>query len=261
MSLNVIVDDSTPRVRVLTLNRPERLNALDAETLDAFTAAVRDASAPGRDIRVIVVSGQGRAFCAGSDLKWLASGVLADAAAHMRHQDRMQQAYELLEAAPQVVIAAVNGHAVAGGFELALACDFMIAAETAEIGDRHIRRNLLPSGGSTQRLPRRLGLSRALFYMLTGRVMDGREAERIGLAAMAVPAESLMAQTLAVASEIATADALALASMKQVTRRSLELPLRDGLSLERWEQYRYRSASPALAESVKAFAGGDKAAP
>ena len=85
MSNNVIVDDSTPRVRVLTLNRPERLNALDAETLDTFTAAVREASTPGRDIRVVVVSGQGRAFCAGSDLRWLASGVLSDAAAHMRH--------------------------------------------------------------------------------------------------------------------------------------------------------------------------------
>ena len=168
----------------------------------------------------------------------------------------MQQAYELLEAAPQVVIAAVNGHAVAGGFELALACDFIVASETAEIGDRHIRRNLLPSGGSTQRLPRRLGLSRALFHLLTGRVMDGREAERIGLAALAVPAEALMAVTLGVATEVATADALALASMKQITRRSLELPLREGLSPERWEQYRYRSASPALAESVKAFAGG-----
>ena len=111
----VITDDSTPRVRVVTLNRPERMNALDGATLASLNAAVRSASEPGRDIRVLVIRGTGRAFCAGNDLKWLASGVLADPAAHQRHQDLMQDTYEFLESARQIVIASINGFAVAGG--------------------------------------------------------------------------------------------------------------------------------------------------
>ena len=250
----VLIDDGTPRVRVITLNRPHRLNAFDGQTLSELIAAIRTASEPERDIRVIVIRGNGRAFSAGNDLKWLASGVLADTAAHMHHQDKMQEAYEALESARQIVIASVHGHAVAGGFELALSADIMVVADDAELGDAHLRRNLFPSGGSSQRLPRKLGLPRALYYLLTGRCMSGREAERIGLAALAVPADELTSATLDLAAEIARVDAHALASMKTVARRSLELPLKDGLALERWTQFRYRNESPAMQASVHAFA-------
>ena len=130
----------------------------------------------------------------------------------------------------------------------------MIAADDASIGDAHLRRNLLPSGGSSQRLPRKLGMPRALFYLLTGRSMSGREAERIGLAAMSVPPHELEAATLTLAAEIATTDAKALAAMKHMARRSLEIPLPDGLALERWSQFRYRNESTALSASVQAFA-------
>jgi enoyl-CoA hydratase len=257
MSGSLLLDDSTPRVRVITLNRPRRLNALDGPTLLALRAAVEECSAPDRDIRVIVIRGEGRAFCAGSDLKWVTeSGMLDDPGAHMRNQDRMQAAYEGLEAAPQVVIACVNGWAVAGGLELALCCDIIIADEEAQLGDEHIRKNLLPSGGSTQRLPRRIGNSRALYYLLSGRRMSGREAERIGLAALAVPAAELTATTMQLAQEIAQADPHALASMKSVARRALELPLKDGLALERWTQFRYRHESTAMSDGVRHFAGG-----
>jgi enoyl-CoA hydratase len=254
IAMPVLVDDSAPGVRVITLNRPHRLNAFDGEMLGELITAIRTCTEPGRDIRVIVIRGNGRAFCTGNDLKWLASGVLADTAAHLRHQDKMQEAFELLESARQIVIASVQGHAVAGGFELALAADILVAAEDAELGDAHLRRNLFPSGGSSQRLPRKVGLPRALYYLVTGRCMSGREAERIGLAAIAMPAEALTQATLDLAMEIARTDAHALASMKMVARCSLELRLKDGLALERWTQFRYRNESPAMVSSVHAFA-------
>lgn len=257
MSTGLTLDDTTPRVRVITLNRPHRLNALDGPTLQALRDAVADCSAPGRDVRVIVIRGEGRAFCSGSDLKWIAESVLHDPAAHLQNQDRMQAAYEGLESARQVVIACVNGYAVAGGLELALACDIVVADEEALLGDEHIRKNLFPSGGSTQRLPRRIGSSRALYYLLSGRRMTGREAERIGLAALAVPADALIPTVMQLAQEIAQADPQALAGMKYAARRALELPLRDGLALERWMQFRYRQESPAMAAGVHRFAAGD----
>ncbi|MGC3987310.1 MAG: enoyl-CoA hydratase/isomerase family protein [Pseudorhodoferax sp.] len=247
-------DQPAPHVRRLTLDRPERMNALDGPTLQALNTAVRDAAAAGSAVKVLVIRGAGRAFCAGNDLKWLASGVLNDRAAHMRHQDLMQDTYGRIEAAPQIVIASVNGFAVAGGFELALACDLVVADEAALLGDEHIRRNLLPSGGSSQRLPRKLGLQRAMYYLVTGRRMTGREAAVLGLASLAVPADQLEAATLQLAQEIAQADALALAAMKEMARRSLELPLADGLRYERWMQHRYRTQSPALEAGVQGFA-------
>jgi enoyl-CoA hydratase/carnithine racemase len=246
------IDTPAPHVRRFTLNRPERMNALDGATLQALNDAVREAA--GSDARVIVIRGSGRAFCAGNDLKWLASGVLADRAAHQRHQDLMQDTFERLEAAPQIVLASVNGYALAGGFELALACDLIVADQAAELGDEHIRRNLLPSGGSSQRLPRKIGLQRAMYYLVTGRRMSGQEAVAMGLVAQAVPAQVLEAETLALAQSIAAADAQALAAMKAMARRALELPLRDGLAYERWMQLRYRTQSPSLEAGVQGFA-------
>lgn len=253
--MTLLIDHPAPQVRRLTLNRPERMNALDGPTLQALNDAVRDCAAAGSEVKVLVIRGSGRAFCAGNDLKWLASGVLADRAAHMRHQDLMQDTYERLEAVPQIVLASVNGFAVAGGFELTLACDLTIADEAAQLGDEHIRRNLLPSGGSSQRLPRRLGLQRALYYLVTGRRMTGREAVELGLAVQAVPDTELEAATLELAREIAQADALALAAMKQMARRAMELPLSDGLRYERWMQHCYRTQSPSLEAGVHRFAG------
>ncbi|RKJ95174.1 enoyl-CoA hydratase/isomerase family protein [Alicycliphilus denitrificans] len=252
---SLLIDEPAPQVRRFTLNRPERMNALDGPTLQALHDAARGCAAAGDAVKVLVIRGSGRAFCAGNDLKWLAGGVLADRAAHMRHQDLMQATFECLESAPQIVLASVNGYALAGGFELALACDLIIADDAAELGDEHIRRNLLPSGGSSQRLPRRLGLQRALLHLVTGRRMTGREAAAQGLAAQAVPSGLLESATLQLAQEIARADALALSSMKQMARRAQELPLQDGLRYERWMQHRYRTQSGALEAGVQAFAG------
>ena len=257
----LLIDDSQPGIRLLTMNRPERLNALDGPCLDDLITAVRECSAPGRDIRVIVLRGAGRAFSPGADLKWLSSGVLSDPGAFLRFQDSLQALCEALEAADQVVIASVHGFALAGGMELTLACDIVVAAEDAELGDEHIRRNLLPGGGGSQRLPRKVGLARGLFYLLTGRRMSGLEAERIGLVAQAVPAGELTDATLKLAQEIARADGRALAAMKRMARRGMELPLKEGLWLERWMQHRYRSESSAMQRAVANFAEHGKQQP
>ncbi|SFU09276.1 enoyl-CoA hydratase/isomerase family protein [Paraburkholderia aspalathi] len=254
----LLVDDSHPGIRILTLNRPERLNALDGPSLENLLATVRECSAPDRDIRVIVIRGSGRAFCAGADLKWLSSGVLADAAAHLHFQDRLQEMCETLEAADQVVIAEVHGFALAGGLELTLSCDLVVAAEDAQIGDEHIRRNLLPGGGGSQRLPRKIGLARGLFYLLTGRRMSGREAERLGLVSIATPTGALAETTLELARELAKTDGRALAAMKLLARRGLEVPLKEGLWMERWVQHRYRSESDAMDSGVAHFAAHGK---
>ncbi len=248
------IDHPVQHVRRFTLNRPERMNALDGPTLQALNDAVRDCAMASDEVKVLVIRGSGRAFCAGNDLKWLAGGVLDDRAAHMRHQDLMQDTFERLESAPQIVLASVNGFAVAGGFELALACDLMIADEEAQLGDEHIRRNLLPSGGSSQRLPRKLGLQRALYYLVTGRRMTGRQAVELGLAVQAVPSDLLEYATLQLATEISQADGLALASMKQMARRAMELPLAEGLRHERWMQHCYRTMAPSLEAGVHEFA-------
>ena len=161
----ILIDDGTPGVRVITLNRPQRLNAFDSDTLDALHAALAESHAADSGVKAVIIQANGRAFCSGNDLKWLASGVLTDTAAHLRNQDRMQAVFELIENMDPIVIAAVHGHAVAGGFELVLAADIVVVAEDAQLGDAHLPRNFLPSGGSSQRLPRRLGLSRALYYL------------------------------------------------------------------------------------------------
>ncbi len=250
----LLLDESHPGIHILTLNRPERLNALDGLLLDHLIASVRDCSSPEKDIRVIVIRGEGRAFSSGADLKWLTSGGATDSALLLTFQDKLQELCELLEAADQAVIASVHGLALAGGLELTLACDLVIVAEDAELGDEHILRNLLPGGGGSQRLPRKIGLQRGLYHLLTGKRMSGLEAERIGLAMQAVPAAELPNATLALAQGLAKTDARALAAMKLMTRRGMELPLKEGLWLERRMQHRYRSQSSAMDNSMANFA-------
>jgi enoyl-CoA hydratase len=249
----LVTSELADGARLLTLNRPHRLNALDSDLVHALRDAVRHAV--DDDVRALVLTGEGRAFCAGADLKWLAKGVLADHAAHGRFHDALSGLCSDIEAAPLVVIAAVNGFALAGGLELVLCCDIVLAAKDAEIGDEHIRRNLLPGGGGSQRLPRRIGLARASYYLLSGRRMSGEEACRNGLAALAVDRDELAGAAMELATEIARTDREALHFMKQMIHRGVELPLREALSLELYLQGRYREASSAMDDGVAAFAG------
>lgn len=253
MDSPLLQDDTQPGVRVLTLNRPERLNALNGELTSALLRAVQSTSQDSA-IRVLVIRSAGRAFCAGADLKWLASGVLADHHAHLQFQDDLAGLCNAIEASPQVVIGAIQGYALAGGLELALSCDILVVSETAELGDEHIKRNLIPGGGGSQRLPRKIGLARGLYHLLTGKRISGTEALRIGLASAAVPSEDLERAAMELATSIAVTDGQALATAKELVRRGMELPLTEALWLERWMQYRYRNASDAMDQGVADFA-------
>lgn len=247
---------SEPQQGVLwiRLDKPARLNAVDGDMLAAIEAEIAKVDASDGRIRVVVITGTGRAFSTGSDLKWLQAHVLADLAAHQRYQDQMQRCYQGLERSRAVVIAAVNGLALAGGLELALACDILIAAEQAELGDEHITKNFLPSGGASQRLPRKIGLARGLYHLLSGQRMSGARAAEIGLAAEAVPLAELDRHCLRLATQIAARDPHALAAMKEMVRRGMAMPFDEALSFERWTQYRYRNESPAMLAGVKDFA-------
>lgn len=249
----LIVGDDLPGVRCLTLNRPKSLNALNGELTKQLLAAVRRTAADDT-IKVIVVKAAGRAFCAGADLKWLNEGTLADHHAHLAFQDDLADLCNSLEAAPQVTIGAIQGYALAGGMELALACDMLVVAEGAEMGDEHIRRNLIPGGGGSQRLPRKAGLARGLYHLLTGARITGRQAAEYGLACAAVPVEQVEAHALELAQALAKTDGKALATTKELVRRGMELPLSEGLWLERWMQYRYRNASDAMDKGIADFA-------
>jgi enoyl-CoA hydratase len=250
----LLVDRPEPGIAVLTLNRPDQLNALNGDLVGALLAALDDIARGGSETKVIVLKATGRAFCAGADLKWLASGILADHAAHGQFQDDLRAVCNRLEAGDQVVIGAVHGYALAGGLELLLSCDLIVAASDAQLGDEHIKRNLIPGGGSSQRLPRKVGLARGLYALLTGHRISGEEAERWGLACASVPPDQLESAALELARGLAERDATALATMKSIVRRGLELPLQDALWLELYQQQRYRAKSEAMDQGVADFA-------
>lgn len=237
----LLVEDHGDGLRMLTLNRPDRLNALDGELVHRLIAELDRAADSHPDVRVLVLRGAGTSFCPGADLKWASSGGLRGRGAHAAFQDSLNRMCGKLSTAPQAVVAAVHGYALAGGLEMALACDIVVTAEDASLGDEHINRPILPGGGGSQRLPRKIGQSRALFYLLTGRRMTGVEAARYGLAAFSVPRPDLGTATLDLARELAAKDGHAIDLMKQAVRRGLELPLTDALSLELFLQSRFRA--------------------
>lgn len=250
----LLIEDPRDGVRVLTLNRPHRLNALDGDLVRRLLAELARAGREHPRVRVIVLRGAGTSFCPGADLKWLSGGILTDRVKHARFQDSLGQLGTALMEAPQAVVASVHGYALAGGLEMALACDVIVAAQDARLGDQHINRGILPGAGGSQRLPRKIGQPRALYYLLTGRQMTGAEAERTGLVSVCVPPGEIDSATLDLAVELAAKDGHALSFMKQMVRRGSELPLRDALALELFLQSRYRTWSTSMDHAAHDFA-------
>jgi enoyl-CoA hydratase len=250
----LIVDDPCDGVRVLTLNRPHRLNALDGDLVGRLTTELDRAAEQHPAVRVLVIRGEGTSFCPGADLKWLSDGVLTDRVAHVRFQDSLHRLCTSIMTAPQAVVASVHGYALAGGLEMALSCDVVVAAEDAQLGDQHINRGILPGAGGSQRLPRKIGLARGLFYLLTGRRMSGVEAAGFGLVALCAPPADLDRVTMNLARELAGKDGHAIDVMKEMVRRGSELPLEDALALELFLQSRYRARSTAMDHAAADFA-------
>jgi enoyl-CoA hydratase/carnithine racemase len=185
-------------VGIATLNRPEALNALNTALLNELADAL-EAWDRGNEVRCMIVTGSERAFAAGADIKEMAPKSFSD----MYRENLFGNQLDRIARIRKPVIAAVAGHALGGGCELALACDFIIAADTARFGQPEITLGIMPGLGGSQRLTRIIGKSKAMDMCLTGRSMDAAEAEASGLAARVVPADMLMAEALKAASKIA----------------------------------------------------------
>jgi enoyl-CoA hydratase len=236
-------------IAVITVDRPKALNALDSATIGEFEA-ILDRLSADRTIRVVIVTGAGgKAFVAGADVAEMRDMSPAEA---RRFARRGQAAFARLERLPQPVIAAVNGFALGGGCELAMACDIRIAAENARFGLPETGLGITPGFGGTQRLPRLVGVGRAKRLMFTGDLVDAAEALRIGLVDAVVPVGGAPAAALAMAEKIAGRAPGAIAACKAAVRDGLDGDLDRGIAHEA-EVFALCFADPEQRERMAAF--------
>lgn len=222
MSYQHLLVEHRGQVSWLYLNRPQALNAISFETMKALRQAWQDLQSRA-DTRVIVVSGKGRGFCAGADLTD-APTLNGEPGTEPTFLEVAAQMEAALAAVTKPVIAAVNGVCCGGGLELALMCDFIIAAEAAKVGDAHANFGALPGGGATVRLPRVVGLNQARFLMYSGDLYPASELVACGLVTRAVPAEQLETEVQAMADKIASKSPIGLARMKRLLLGGLDIP-------------------------------------
>jgi len=240
--------DLAARVLHLRIDRPERRNALNAETRAALIEGV-DWAATSDEVGVVVISGNGgKAFASGADL---AEGAELDVDT-VRAQMAERRVYDAIAECPRPVIAMIDGWCLGGGCELALSTDLRIASTRSKFGQPEVGLGIIPGGGGTQRLPRLVGPGQALRLILTGEVVDAEEALRLGLVERVVPPEDLEATTAALAASLAARSPVALGLAKRAVRASLELPLAEGLALER-DLMEMAMASEDATEGIAAF--------
>ncbi|MFI4976909.1 MAG: enoyl-CoA hydratase [Caulobacterales bacterium] len=224
----LIVERPEPAITLIRLNRPEALNALNGKMMDELTA-VLDAGEADPHVRVFVITGSERAFAAGADIKEMAPKSYAD----VFTEDFITRNWERVTRCRKPVIAAVAGFALGGGCELAMMCDFIIAADNARFGQPEINLGVSPGAGGTQRLTRFIGKSKAMEMVLTARMMDAAEAERCALVSRVVPLAELVPAALEAARKIAGLSPLAVMMTKEMVNAAYETPLSEGVKLER----------------------------
>ncbi len=216
------------KVGVITLNRPKQLNALNDQLMDELGAALNAFDADPA-IGCMVITGSEKAFAAGADIGAMATYSFAD----VYKGDYITKNWEQIRSIRKPVIAAVSGFALGGGCELAMMCDFIIAADNARFGQPEIKLGVIPGAGGTQRLPRAVGKAKAMDMALTGRMMDATEAERAGLVSRVVPLDQLMTEALGAALMICDYSQLATMAAKESVNRAFESNLNDGVMFER----------------------------
>lgn len=251
MNYKNIIFEKKHGVAKITLNRPEALNAMNRDMISEIGHALEDAE-KDNEVRVVVITGNGRAFCVGVDLKHAKEelGSLSAQQEFFRFANRTL--VNNIENLSKPVIAAVNGFALAGGFELMLACDLVIASEDALIGDQHINFGLVGPGGSTQRTPRIVGIRKAKEIILIGEKLSAKEAERIGLVNRAVPADQLERTIDDMAAKLAEKSPVALRIAKALINRSLQVDLSTGSELEVMSAI-VNASSEDYQEGIRAF--------
>ncbi len=216
------------RVGIVTLNRPKALNALNGQLMDELGTALQAFDA-NPEIGCMVITGSEKAFAAGADIGDMAQLSFAD----VYGQDYITRNWETIRGVRKPVIAAVSGFALGGGCELAMMCDFIIAADNAKFGQPEIKLGIIPGAGGTQRLPRAVGKAKAMDLVLTGRMMDAAEAERAGLVSRVVPLDKLMDEALGAALTIAALGLPSVMAAKEAVNRAFEGGLSDGVMFER----------------------------
>ena len=254
MSFEHIIVDTRERVGLITLNRPQALNALNDALVDEVGQAL-DRFEADENIGAIVITGSEKAFAAGADIGAMAGFSYMDA----YKGDYITRNWERVKTCRKPVIAAVAGYALGGGCELAMMCDMIIAADTAKFGQPEIKLGVLPGAGGTQRLPRAVGKAKAMDMCLTARMMDATEAERAGLVARVVPADKLLDETMAAAATIASFSLPVVMMIKESVNRAFESSLNEGLLFER-RVFHAAFALDDQKEGMAAFVAKRKAA-
>lgn len=228
MELKYIVFKKRDGIGWIQFNRPERLNAINPEVLADLETAVVNCEEDD-SIRVVVFMGSDKAFVAGADIEHMAKGDIKSA---YKLTDLTMRVQERIADMPKPTIAAISGYALGGGCELALCCDFRIAADNAVLGQPEITLGIIPGGGGTQRLPRLVGLGAATELIFTGEMIKADRAERIGLVSKVVPLDQLEPEAEALASKLMERPALALRAAKTALRKGLSTSLKEGLQIE-----------------------------
>ncbi|PWE32378.1 enoyl-CoA hydratase [Maritimibacter sp. 55A14] len=228
MAYETLIVEIEDHVALIKLNRPDALNALNSTLLGELTKALKSAEKNDK-VRAIVLTGSDKAFAAGADIKEMAEKSFVDV--YMTNLFGTETDEMLKVRKP--VIAAVAGYALGGGCELAMMCDFIIAADTAKFGQPEINLGVIAGIGGTQRLTKFVGKSKSMDMHLTGRFMDAEEAERSGLVSRVVPAKKLMEEAMSAAQKIAEKSRITAAAAKEAVNRAYETPLSEGLLFER----------------------------
>ncbi|WP_341957838.1 enoyl-CoA hydratase [Pseudomonas sp. RC10] len=246
MTYEMILKEIKGRVALLTLNRPQALNALNAQLISELNHAL-DELERDRDIGCIVLTGSAKAFAAGADIK-----EMAELTYPQIYLDDLFSDSDRVANRRKPIIAAVSGFALGGGCELALMCDFILAADNARFGQPEIKLGVLPGMGGTQRLTRAVGKAKAMEMCLTGRMIDAEEAERSGLVARIVPQAQLLEEALKVAESIAAKSLPVAMMVKESVNRAFEVSLSEGIRFER-RVFHSAFASADQKEGMAAF--------
>ena len=216
------------KVGIITLNRPKQLNALNDQLMDELGTALKAFDADEK-IGCMIITGSEKAFAAGADIGAMATYSFAD----VYKGEYITRNWETIRTIRKPVIAAVSGFALGGGCELAMMCDFIIAADNAKFGQPEIKLGVIPGAGGTQRLPRAVGKAKAMDMALTGRMMNAEEAERAGLVSRVVPLDKLQEEALGAALIISDFSHIAVMAAKESVNRAFEGTLADGVMFER----------------------------
>ena len=251
--VNIEVRTEAGKVGIVRLNRPKQMNALNDELMEELGAALKAFDAD-ETIGCMIVTGSDKAFAAGADIGAMASYSFAD----VYKGDYITRNWETIRSIRKPVIAAVSGFALGGGCELAMMCDFIIAADNAKFGQPEIKLGIIPGAGGTQRLPRAVGKAKAMDMALTARMMDATEAERSGLVSRVVALDKLMPEALDAALTICEFSQIAVMAAKESINRSFESGLSDGVMFER-RLFHATFATEDQKEGMDAFVNKRKA--